>query len=255
MGLAAPQHVGSSRDRICICHISRWIIYHLGSLQWAFWPMRHTDLTNTCWIMTVACNLATRWGRVLEEEARTKHHRRRENFHLVWPGRITWWVSRNFPDGYGQREFWEKKFAQVQRRMNQHTWDQVLEPWHWRTKRVFWGKWDPELSVRKTNVWKMQSEMHGDGSGRKSSWEVTVSLPERQRGQGQERKREQRQEGGDEMAVMMQWDKRWREEGMNSRDEITVDIPGWRCWLDIPEKMDHPLMGWRWGARGLESWW
>ena len=155
-----------------------------------FWPMRHTDLTNTCWIMTVACNLATRWGRVLEEEARTKHHRRRESFHLVWPGRITWWVSRNFPDGYGQREFWEKKFAQVQRRMNQHTWDQVLEPWHQRTKRVFWGKWDPELSVRKTNVWKMQSEMHGDGSGRKSSCNVTVKIYQKDRGDRGKRGRE-----------------------------------------------------------------
>lgn len=27
---------------------------------------------------------------------------------------------------------------------------------------------------------------------------------------------------------------------MNSRgDEVSVDTPGWRCWLDIPEKMDH----------------
>ena len=142
--------------------------------------------------MTVACNLATRWGRVLEEETRTKHHRRRENFHLEWPGRITWWVSRNFPDGYGQREFWERKFAQVPRRMNQHTWARSWKPWHQRTKRVFCSKWGPELSVRKTNVQKMQSEMHGEGSGRKSSWEVAIKICQKDRGDGGERKREPR---------------------------------------------------------------
>lgn len=48
------------------------------------------------------------------------------------------------------------------------------------------------------------------------------------------------------MVVMMQWDKGWREEDVNSRDDkVSVNTPGWGCWRDIPEKIDHLTVRWR----------
>lgn len=58
-------------------------------VPWAFWPVMHTDWINTSWVMTMAHNLAARWARPSKNKPEPKDYRRRRNFHLEWPKKIT----------------------------------------------------------------------------------------------------------------------------------------------------------------------